>query len=214
MVLRLCRVLDVPLRDRNAMLITAGHAPRFPDVVSDSSSMDEIREIAPALLAAHRYPAVVMDSRWNVIASNSAADIFTAGLPGHLLSAPMNLVRLSLHPDGLSSRLVDFPLYAARILARLRRRLIGTGDPFVRGLLDEFAHLEVGLLASEPTVTIPVAIRLGDQEVRLVSAAATFGSPAEGVASSLVLETFYPADAESRQAVDAMSAEVARATRG
>ncbi len=202
MVLSLGSALDIPLHERDAILIGAGHAPRYTAERDDARPSAESHEMSAAIVDAHRYPAIVIDHRWNVIAFNSAASIITDGVAGHLLHPPINLVRLSLRRDGLASRILNLPEYSAQVLARLRRQVAGRPDRFIAGLIDEFAHLETDR-SPGPIIAFPMHLRVGDQVIGFVSTVATLGAPSQGVNSSTAIETFFPADSQSRAILDA-----------
>lgn len=211
MVLHLCQHLDVPLRERNRLLLAAGHAPRFTEQAYDPADDSELTRLVDLILDAHRYPAAVIDPGWNLVAANAPFRILTAGLDPGLLSPPANLLRISLHPAGLADRIVNFEDYAGQVVRRLRHLVAGRPDPALTALLDEFGHLDPGPDAHRapgppPGIVLPLVLRHGEQELRLVSTAATFGMPREVTLSELAIEAFYPADAATRLLLDRMTA--------
>jgi transcriptional regulator with XRE-family HTH domain len=196
MVLHLCEHLEVPLRDRNAILLAAGHAPRFrASTYGEPGSA--IRTMIDLVLDAHQFPAVVVDASWNLVAANAAATMFMTSVADHLLTPPVNVFRLSLHAEGLRPRIVNFDRYAGHVIARLRRLVTQTPDAVLRELLDEFGDLGGAHAAGDDGVVLPLVLDVDGTPVRMFSTIATFGSPHEVTLSELAIETFYPADPAS-----------------
>src|SRR5262244_3339088 len=124
MVLRLAEQLEVPLRERNVLLIAAGYAPAFPERPLDDPALQAARKAVDLVLAGHEpYPALAIDRHWTLIASNNAVPPLMAGADPSLLRPPVNVLRLSLHPAGLSPRIVNLPQWRAHLLERLRRQI-------------------------------------------------------------------------------------------
>lgn len=194
MILHLCEHLDVPLGHRNEILLAAGHAPRYQR--RDFAHDRELQANVERIVNSHPYPAVVVDADWNLVSANAAAMMFLEGVAPELLAAPANVIRLSLHPDGLATRVVNFDAYAAHVLARVRRSAEHNPSPVLRALLDEFEHLArhvddaVGLI-------LPLEISTPKGIVRMFSTITTFGAPRDVTLDELAIETFYPADDES-----------------
>lgn len=196
MVLHLSEQLDIPLRQRNAILLAAGHAPKYAQSSTDLPT-EAVRDLVDLVVNAHPYPAIVVDSRWDLVAANSAASMFLVGVAEHLLVPNVNVIRLSLHADGLRPRVVNFEEYAGHVLARLKRLVAHSPDPFLQALLDEFG----GLTTTEPDhvdgVVMPLVLDIGGTPVRMFTTIATFGTPRDVTLSELAIETFYPADPAS-----------------
>ncbi|MGE3589276.1 MAG: helix-turn-helix domain-containing protein, partial [Ilumatobacteraceae bacterium] len=188
MILHLCEHLEVPLRDRNAILLAAGHAPRYQHSLYEAADSSEVRQVVDMVLSAHRYPAVVVDSRWNLVSANTAASMFLDDVASDLLVAPINVIRLSLHPTGLAPRVANFAEYAGHVLARLRRLVTHDPDPVLVELLAEFAHLDVGPAPASDGVVLPLELRVGDDIARMFSTITTFGTPREVTLSELAIE--------------------------
>jgi transcriptional regulator with XRE-family HTH domain len=207
MIVHLCDHLEVPLRGRNAMLLAAGYAPRYHDhgYPNTNPHLDSIIEL---VIESHHYPASVVDRSWNIVASNSASSVFTDCVAPHLLSPPSNLIRLSLHADGLAPLLVNFDEYAHHIIGRLRRAVKQQPEPTLVALLDEFAHLDTSKTESTSEVMMPLILNLEGNEIRLFSTITTFSNPREILLSELSIETFYPADPNSRTLLDAAIARI------
>ncbi len=196
MVLHLCEHLDVPLRDRNTILLAAGHAPTYQQS-SYHAPTGEVRDLVDLVVSAHRYPAIVVDSRWDLVAANAAASLFLIGVAEHLLTPTTNVIRLSLHADGLRSRVLNFDEYAGHVLARLRRLVAHSPDPTLTALLEEFDDLDVTAPEHVDGVVMPLVLDVDGTPVRMFTTIATFGTPREVTLSELAIETFYPADPAS-----------------
>ena len=196
MVLHLCEHLEVPLRDRNTILLAAGHAPTYQQSSYDAPT-GEVRDLVDLVLGAHPYPAVVVDSRWDLVAANAAASLFLVGVAEHLLIPTTNVIRLSLHADGLRPRVMNFDEYAGHVLARLRRLVAHSPDPTLTAMLAEFGGLDVTSPGAAEGVVMPLVLDIDGTPVRMFTTIATFGTPREVTLSELAIETFYPADPAS-----------------
>ncbi|UED83369.1 helix-turn-helix domain-containing protein [Streptomyces profundus] len=203
MVLRLAVALDVPLRERNALLLAADYAPAYRESRLDDREMVRIRAALDQMLTAHEpYPAVVLDRYWNVVAGNGAMAVLTAGLPPHLLEPAPNVFRMALHPEGLAARLANLRQVRELFLEHLRRQVDGTGDPRLRALHEEVSRypLPAGHRESESPkppagpVQVPLRLRSPGGELSLFGTMATFGAPADVTLSELAIELFYPLD--------------------
>jgi transcriptional regulator with XRE-family HTH domain len=207
MVLHLAEQLDVPLRERNALLIAAGFAPAFDERSLDDPALAPAREAVELVLAGHEpYPAVVVDRRWDLVAANSAISVFTAGMPAELLEPPINVVRASTHPDGLAGRILNFDEYAAHLVGRLRRQVELTADPGLAALLAEVRGypgvVEVPGFEPRGAALLPMRISTTDGSTVLsfFSTIATFGTPVDVTLEELAIEAFFPADDATRAA--------------
>jgi transcriptional regulator with XRE-family HTH domain len=212
MVLKLAEQLDVPLRDRNRMLLAAGHAPRFHQRALDEPEMAPAREAIRLLLEGHEpYPAVVVDRAWEQLAGNAAVGLLIERVAPHLLEPPVNVLRVSLHPDGLAPHIVNLGEWRAHLLSRLRRQIALTGDPALATLLEEVRAYPgpdaVDGHDAGPLGEIAVALRLRTSagELALISTVATFGTAVEITASELSIESFFPADEPTAAALRAHS---------
>src|SRR5688572_12029119 len=138
MVLRLAKRLEVPLRERNAMLLAAGFAPAYPEHDLDDPALEVARAAVDRVLAGHEpFPALAVDRYWTLVAANRVVPALLTGVAPHLLQPPINVLRLSLHPDGLVSRIANFSEWRAHLLARLSRQVELTADPRLSDLLQE-----------------------------------------------------------------------------
>jgi transcriptional regulator with XRE-family HTH domain len=198
MVLRLAEHLDVPLRDRNQLLLAGGYAPIYSESSLHSPAMLAIRTTLRRLLEAHQpYPALVVDRWWNIVEFNSGIKIFTEGVDEKLLKAPINALRLTLHPDGLAGRITNLADVRAAALLNLQRQITGTADPELQDLYDEFrgyATDDRPALTGPAEVVVPIELDYQGQQLSLLTMIATFGTPLDITVSELMIESFYPAD--------------------
>jgi len=213
-VLHLAEHLDVPLRDRNSLLLAAGYAPFHNETPLDAAEMAPVRSAIDKVLAGHDpYPAVVVDRRWDLVSMNRAASaVFTDGVAPELLAAPVNVLRVSLHPEGLAPRIVNLAEYSGHLLTRLHRHAAASGDPDLIALRDEVCGYP-GVVNSAPAGTDPAALLFvplilraaGDQELTFFSTIATFGTALDVTLAELAIESFFPADKTTAAALHAIS---------
>lgn len=205
MVLHLAEQLEVPLRDRNQLLLAAGYAPQFGARSLDDPEMAPVRDALGRVLAGHEpYPALAIDRGWNLVASNSALGPLLEGISAELLTPPVNVMRLALHPDGLAPRILNLGEWRAHLLERLERQLTTTGDQRLRGLLDELIAYPGGEPAHLPKAgEIMVELRLDSDagELAFFSTVTTFGTAVDITVSELSIEAFFPADAATAAAL-------------
>jgi transcriptional regulator with XRE-family HTH domain len=198
MVLRLAEHLDVPLRDRNQLLLAGGYAPIYTETSLHSPAMLAIRSALRRLLKGHEpYPALVVDRWWNLVEANAGIALFTKDVAQKLLEAPINALRLTLHPEGLAPRITNLPEIRANILTSLQRQIISTADPDLQDLYDELRAYSGGWNSDHPgasEVVVPMKLRHGDHELSLLTTIATFGTPVDVTVSELMIEQFFPAD--------------------
>lgn len=207
MVLRLAEALDVPLRDRNELLLAAGFAPAYGQRSLGEPEMGPIRETLDRLLAAHEpFPALVVDRHWGLVAGNRSLEPLIAGCAPELLEEPVNVLRLSLHPGGLAPRIVNLSEWRAHVLDRLGRQAALSGDPALATLLEELASYPGGdpdqthnLAAAD--IATPLRLRDPLGELSFLSTTTTFGTAVDVTLSELSIEAFYPADARTAQAM-------------
>jgi transcriptional regulator with XRE-family HTH domain len=200
MVVHLCEHLDVPRRERNALLIAAGYAPVYRQTDLAAPEMDAVRRAIDQVLHGHEpYPAVVVDRGWNLVATNVAAMLFGQNVDPGLLEPPMNVLRLTMHPRGLAPRIVNYAEYRHHLLTRLHREATVTGDAALTTLYDELAaypapdaHLDAD---APPPVVMPMRLRTdADGELCFFSTIATFGTAVDITIEELAIEAFFPAD--------------------
>jgi transcriptional regulator with XRE-family HTH domain len=207
MVLLLAERLDVPLRDRNELLLAAGYAPAYRQRGLDDPEMEPVRDAIDQILRGHEpYPALVVDRHWGMVAANDAVGLLLEDVDPALLEPPVNVLRLSLHPDGVAPRIVNLAEWRAHLLDRLGRDAVVTGDPALAALYDELSSLpgprppdshdrEAGAIA------VPLRIRVGDSELSFISTISTFGTATDVTVSELSIESFFPADALTAEAL-------------
>jgi transcriptional regulator with XRE-family HTH domain len=206
MVLHLAEQLDVPLRERNDLLLAAGYAPAFARRDLDAPELGPVRDAIDRLLRAHEpYPALVVDRHWGLVAANGALGVFLQGVARHLLEPPVNVLRVSLHPDGLAPRIVNLRQWRDHLLDRLAREAIATGDPALTVLRDELASYpaegEAEGLDPAADIAVPLRIRHGDGELAFLSTKTTFGTPGDVTVAELSIESFFPADPQTARAL-------------
>ena len=192
--------LDLPLAERNRLLLAGGYAPVYLEVPYDGPEMQPLRESLRRVLDAHMpNPALIVDGLWNLIEGNSAASLLWDGVDRALLKPPINLLRLAVHPGGLPSISSLTPACSTPLIRQLRRRSREDADEALGELVDEIeSYLPPELPASpvhQPTASLELRTRLGD--VRLFTIIATLGAPLEVSAANLAIETFLPMDAAS-----------------
>ncbi|MDQ3811431.1 MAG: helix-turn-helix transcriptional regulator [Chloroflexota bacterium] len=208
MILHLADQLDVPLRERNQLLLAAGYAPIFSEASLDSPHMAAVRAAVRKILLAHEpSPAVVVDRHWNVLDANSGLSIFTECIPAELLKPPINVMRLSLHPQGAAPSIINLRQWRAHLLGRLRREIARTADAALVRLYDEVrgyggaasaAQLEI---PGPGEVVAPLRFRGRDQELVFFSTVAAFGTPLDVTVAELAIELFFPADSATAEAL-------------
>ena len=192
--------LNVPLRERNTLLLAAGYAPRYPAHALDDAALRPARDAIQRLLDAHDpYPGVLIDRCWNVLAANAAARSLMAGIPAELLGPPANVYRMCLHPDGLAARTVNFEDWASYLLAQLRRTIAVTGDPTVLALDAEvraYPNVARGLdaVGESASLLVPLVLDADGRRLSMFTTLTTFGTPLDVTLDELAVELFYPAD--------------------
>lgn len=204
MVLRLAEQLDIPLRERNALLVAAGYAPVFRERPLEDPTLQAARKAVDLVLAGHEpFPAIAIDRHWTLVASNRATPLFLAGVEPSLLEPPVNVLRLSLHPGGVAPRIVNLAEWRSHLLTRLRRQTEATGDPVLAELLNELSGYPV---ASENKyrppadteyagVAVPLQFAIEGGILSFISTTTVFGTPVDITLSELAVESFFPADA-------------------
>ncbi|MEV7462868.1 helix-turn-helix domain-containing protein [Streptomyces rubiginosohelvolus] len=226
MVLRLAEQLDIPVRERNALLVIAGYAPRYPQTSLDDPAMASLRESLERLLAAYEpYPALVVDGTYGVVAANRGVALLLEGVPEKLLTLPLNAMRLTLHPEGLAPRIVNLPEWRADLLAQMDRQIALVRSPALRELYDEVAAYPAPARADGTGRTaegtggavpaadradgagrerdraaafaLPMLLEHGGRVLSFVSSIATFNTPMDVTVAELAIETFLPADRET-----------------
>jgi transcriptional regulator with XRE-family HTH domain len=206
MVIRLAEELDVPLRERNSLLLAAGYAPVYGQRPLDAPEMESVRQAIDRFLRAHEpYPAVVVDRYHNLLAANDALDLLLEGVAPELLEPPANGMRIALHPHGMAPRTLNLPEWSAHLLQRVRREAQITGDPELAALYDELTdypgiHIAPQHGEVHPSdIVLPLRLRDtdGQGELAFFSTLSTFGTAADITLAELAIEAFYPANAHT-----------------
>jgi len=198
MVLRLAEYLDVPLRERNRLLTAAGFAPVFRERSLDDQSMQPARAAVEQVLKGQEpYPALAIDRHWNLVSANGAVAALIADADPSLLEPPVNVLRLSLHPRGLASKIVNLEQWRAHLLERLERQISLTADPQLIALRDELGPYPSGSGrddAAESSIAIPFVLSTAAGQLSFISTTLMFGTPIDITLSELAIELFFPAD--------------------
>ena len=211
MVLHLAERLEIPLRERNALLVAAGFAPVFSERTLDDPVLQPARAAMELVLAGHEpYPALAIDRHWNLIASNKAVPPLLAGIDASLLQAPVNVLRLSLHPLGLAPRIANYAQWRAHLFERLRRQIDVSADPVLVTLLDELAgyprpsdtqDMSHGSSHEYAGVVVPFQLATESGVLSFISTTTVFGTPVDVTLAELALESFFPANAATAEAL-------------
>jgi transcriptional regulator with XRE-family HTH domain len=198
MIVRLTEQLAVPLRERNVLLLAGGYAPAYPQHHMDAPELDSVRAALRQVLAAHEpYPAVVVDRWWELQDANAGVAMLTDGCAADLLAPPVNVLRLSLHPDGMAPRIANFGQWRAHLLTQLRHRAKALADGRLAELHAELSGYPGGVDESGPAggVVLPLRYRWNGRELALFSISAAVGTATDVTVQELAIESFYPADA-------------------
>ncbi|WP_405621597.1 helix-turn-helix domain-containing protein [Streptomyces sp. NBC_00076] len=203
MVLRLAEHLEVPVRERNALLLAAGYAPRYPETPLDDPALEALREGMERLIQGYEpYPALVVDALYNVVAANRGILMLLDGVPESLLAPPLNAMRLTLHPEGLAPRIRNLREWRGHLLAQMGRHIALRRSERLRALYDEVSAYpvpeeddEAGQPA-EPGLcfALPMRIEHEGRTLSFVSSISTFNTPMDVTVAELAIETFLPAD--------------------
>lgn len=205
MLLRLAEHLDVPVRERNALLLAAGYAPHYPETPLDAPAMDALRQGMERLIQGYEpYPALVVDATYTVLAANRGITLLLDGVPESLLAPPLNAMRLTLHPQGLAPRIRNLREWRDHLLAQMERQIALHRSEPLRALYEEVAAYPVppsdpepaGPEAAEPVAyfALPMRIEHDGRILSFVSSVSTFNTPMDVTVSELAIETFLPAD--------------------
>jgi transcriptional regulator with XRE-family HTH domain len=177
MVLKLAERLEVPLRERNVLLVAAGFAPAFPQRSLDDPALKSARQAIDLVLKAHEpNPALAYDRHWNLVTA---------------------ILRLAFHPEGLAPRTVNLAEWSAHLLERLHRQCEATADPELLKLYQELKAYRMPARSgpvSADNVAIPFKLRRNDEVLSFISTTMVFGTPVDITLQELALETFFPAD--------------------
>jgi transcriptional regulator with XRE-family HTH domain len=200
LLLRLAEQLEIPLRERNVLLLAGGYAPVYQERRLDAAELAPARAALDRFLRAHEpYPALILDGQYTIVSANDALDLLVEGVAPELLAPPVNALRATLHPDGMAPRIVNFAEWSGHLLNRLRRRIALTGDPELERLHCELAAYPGVELEPPPVavadVLVPLRLRVGDATLVFLSTVSTFETAGDVTLDELSVEAFYPADA-------------------
>ncbi len=214
LLVALADVLDMPLRERNALLLAAGFAPRYSETQLDAPDMAAMQQAITRVLGAHDpYPGVALDRHWNIVIANAAAQRMVALVAPELRALPHNIFRLGLHPRGIAAHTTNFDEWGRYTLRELERLADGSVDRELAALQDEvrgYANVQA-LLATPPKAApsnpmlVPCVLDIAGQRLSLFTTLATFGSPRDVTLAELTVELFYPADAATERVLRAMA---------
>lgn len=207
MVLHIAERLDVPLRDQNQLLLAAGYAPVFAERGLDDPEMQAARRAVDLLLAGHEpLPALAIDRHWTLVAGNRMVPIFLEGVPAHMQEPPINVVRVSLHPDGMAKRIANYRQWRDHMVDRLQRQVDVSADPVLVALLEEVngypfpdageddaGHEDLG------GVAVPIRLRTDHGVLSAYTTTTVFGTPVDITLQELAIESFFPADARTAE---------------
>lgn len=214
MVLRLAERLEVPLRERNALLVAAGYAPMYRERSLDDPAMAAARRAVDLVLKGHEpFPALAVDRHWNLVAHNAMVPMLMAGAAPHLLEAPVNVLRLSLHPEGLAPRIANLAQWRTHLLERLQQQIAATGDTALAALHDELAAYPAPQVSHDApaagvelsNVIVPFQLVTPDGVLSFISTTTIFGTPVDVTLQELAVESFFPADAQTAKALTALA---------
>jgi transcriptional regulator with XRE-family HTH domain len=210
MVMHLAERLEVPLRARNALLVAAGYAPLFRERPLSDPQLSAAREAVELVLKGHEpYPALAIDRHWTIVATNNALAPLLAGASPELLKPPVNALRLSLHPEGIASSIVNWHAWREHVLARLQRQIDVSADDTLSALRDELAAYPSppGAAAPDPAdsplnqIAVPLRLRTPLGVLSFFSTTTVFGTPVDVTLSELAIEAFFPADPQTAAAL-------------
>jgi transcriptional regulator with XRE-family HTH domain len=209
LLLHLAEHLEVPLRERNVLLLAAGYAPAYAETPLDAEVMAPARAALDAVLSGHHpFPAVIVDGRWNLVTANRPAlALLTEGVAPELLEPPINAMRVSVHPDGLAPRIANLAEYGDHLLTRVQRQAVLSGDLRLAALATEMAGLlgvdEHHSPVAEPAdlLFVPLRLEADGVELSFFSTLASFGTALDITLAELAIEAFFPADDATRAAL-------------
>jgi hypothetical protein len=212
MVLHLAEQLEVPLRERNALLTAAGYAPIYRERTLDDPALKAARAAVDLVLTAHEpNPAMAVDRHWNLVSHNRLVPLLMADVAPELRAPPLNVMRLSLHPQGLAPKIVNLAAWRAHLFERLQHQISVSADPVLAALLEELQRYPAPddddpHEAIDPNaVAVPLQLRSALGVLSFISTITVFGTPVDITLSELALETFFPADAATAQALRHLS---------
>lgn len=204
MILLLAENLEIPLRERNRILIAGGYAPVYSEKNFDDISLTSARQAIELILKGHEpFPALAVDRHWNMVAANKIVPLMLEGIDAELLEPPVNVLRLSLHPEGLAKKIINFREWRGHLLSRLKKQVEDTADFELEQLFDELISHKIpdgksGKVSTDETgIIVPLKIESKFGTLSFISTTTVFGTPVDVTLSEIALETFFPADEET-----------------
>jgi transcriptional regulator with XRE-family HTH domain len=216
MVLRLAERLEVPLRERNALLVAAGYAPMYRQRSLDDPALASARRAVELVLKGHEpFPALAVDRHWNLVAHNALVPLLMTGAAPALLEPPVNVLRLSLHPEGLAPRTANLAQWRAHLLERLQQQIAATGDAVLAALHDELAAYPAPSVGHDTPaaggelagVVVPFQLVTPHGVLSFISTTTIFGTPVDVTLQELAVESFFPADAQTAAALTTLASQ-------
>ena len=206
MVLLLAEKLDMPLRERNIMLVSAGYAPVYSERSLEDPALESMRHAVDLVLKGHDpYPALAVDRHWSLVSANDALVSLIGEVDPALMKPPVNVLRLSIHPAGLARRIVNFTEWRNHLVHRLQRQVEATGDAVLSRLIEELRSYPTPDAAARAPrtshdyagIVVPLQLTTGEGVLTLFSTTTIFGTPVDVTLSELAIEAFFPADSET-----------------
>jgi transcriptional regulator with XRE-family HTH domain len=219
MVLRLAERLEVPLRERNALLVAAGFAPMYRRRSLDDPAMAAARRAVDRVLKGHEpFPALAVDRHWNLVAHNALVPLLMEGAAPELRKPPINVLRLSLHPEGVAPRIANLAQWRTHLLERLQQQIAATGDATLQALHDELqaypapkvSHDAPVIDTALSAVAVPFQVVMPTGVLSFISTITIFGTPVDVTLQELAVESFFPADEQTAAALLALAAQMPR----
>jgi transcriptional regulator with XRE-family HTH domain len=201
MIMRLAEELEIPLRERNALLTAAGFAPVYPERTLEDAALGGARAAILAVLDGHMpHPALAVDRHWKLVAANAAVPPLLAGVDKSLMDPTPNVLRLSLHPRGLAPRIKNLGAWRDHLLHRLRRQIEVTADRELMSLCAELSAYPVDEAKAEDLaqgfadIAVPLVLETERGVLNLISTTTVFGTPLDVTLSEIAIEAFFPGD--------------------
>jgi transcriptional regulator with XRE-family HTH domain len=218
MLLRLAERLDIPLRERNALLLSAGYAPMYSERRLDDPALCQARTAVDLVIAGHApYPALAVDRHWTMVSANAPVGLLLGGMDERMMQPPVNVLRLGLHPQGLAPRVENYTQWRAHVLMRLRQQIAATADPILMELLAELESYPMPPTSdrrADPIdevdyggVVVPFRLRTDYGVLSFFSTTTVFGTPLDITLAELAIESFFPADPQTVEAVNRIARE-------
>jgi hypothetical protein len=213
MLLRLAERLQIPLRERNALLLSAGYAPMYAERRLDDPALQQARKAVELVIAGHEpYPALAVDRHWTLISANAAAGALLTGIGPRLMEPPVNVLRLGIHPEGLAPRIANYTQWREHTLTRLRQQIATTADPILIEMLAELESYPSPSQEENHTpdttdyagVVVPFTLRTDYGLLSFISTTTVFGTPLDITLAELAIESFFPADPKTAEALARM----------